>query len=237
MIPHDQQFVGKADASREASKSKELTFTPEQQKVADTMKQSGEVLENKVIDAREKAGQQLKQLKGKELVDAGWKQITVGAWETFKSRLKWAIGGGVAGGVTGALGGGGVMLALDRLGETEAPGSMTAIGGVTGGTLGALGGAKFGSLVGYETAGLTYNKMIAKTDQEKVRWYDWVAGNLGVFGLRRALRGKEIGKTGRLAKVAFETVFNPIAFGGLRKVATGFWEMGKDQYAKFKAKN
>lgn len=232
-MPKGPQFVG----SSEAPQKETFVLTPEQQQIADTMKKNGEKLEKIVLNAREHAAGKLKESKGKELVMAGLNQLTTGAWETFKSRLQWAVGGGVVGVATGALGGGTAMFALDRLSEFEAPGEMAALGVVAGGAIGALSGAKVGSLIGYETAGLKYNKTLAKTEQDKVRWYDWATGNLGVFGLRRLLRGKDIGRAGRIGVALFETVFNPIGVSGLRKVATGLFEMGKEKYAAFKAKN
>jgi len=231
--PSHPQFVG----SSETAKQPEFALSPEQQKVVDTMKQSGEKLEKTIVDAREKAGEKLQKLHGKELVKAGLNQVTVGAWETFKSRIKWAVGGGLVGGAVGALGAGGAMLALDRMSDLESPGEMMALGGVAGGMVGGLSGVGIGQLIGYETAGVKYNKAIAKTEQSKARWYDWAAGNLGVFGLRRLLRGKDIGKAGRIGVAVFETVFNPIGVSGLRNVAAGLYEMGKEKYAKFKAKS
>ncbi|MEK7533292.1 MAG: hypothetical protein AAB542_02550, partial [Patescibacteria group bacterium] len=71
-IPKGTQFVGQADArnlrAAEAAKPVDVKLSPEQTAVADVMKQSGQVLEEKIVDASEKAGEQLKKLQGKALV-------------------------------------------------------------------------------------------------------------------------------------------------------------------------
>lgn len=224
-IPKGSQLVGSADArtmkTSEAPKKTEVTPTPEQQQVVDTMKNSGEVLENNVLDAREKAAGQLKQLHGKELVDAGLKQMGHGVWETFKSELKWGISGAIVGSVAGAAGG-------YAIGRREEDGDVGIILGMMGGSLGGNYGRKAGQMVGFETAGLHYNKKIAtKQNLPTTKWYDWVVSNAGVIGTWRILKGKHIGAKGRAAESAFDMVFNPITVGGLRNVATGLWQMKK----------
>lgn len=240
------QFVGQADArnlrAAEAAKPVDVKLSPEQQQLADVMKQSGETLETKVVDARDKAAIQLKELHGKELVDAGLKQMGKGVWETFKSQLKWAVPSAILGSMIGGAaaelgtrklnslsGREDVVSRLSMVFDEYIP-PMSASDGqevrafVTG--LGFTGGAylggKAGAFVGYETAGLKYNKKIAsKENLPPTMWYDWVAGNVGSIGLRRLLRGK----VGLVGTLVIDEVINPITVGGLRNVAKGMWEM------------
>lgn len=252
-IPKDPQFVG----SSEAPKKEAFVLTAEQQQVTDTMKKSGEVLEHTMLDARERAAGQLKQLHGKELVDAGLKQMSHGVWETVKSQLKWGIGGGLIGAVAGGAFGYASNKIFEKTPEATAEllnkvgdgfdelrrigvdgelldrtqsgdfGPMLTVGGSV---LGGFGGGSFGGGIGWETAGLKYNKKIApKANLPSTKWYDWAISNAGVFGVNRLLRGKDIGRAGGIAKLVFHEVFNPITVGGLRNVATGLWQMGKGQ--------
>lgn len=243
------QFVGSADATREAPRSAEFTLTPEQKQVVEVMQQGGEKLENTILDAREAAGKKLQGLHGKELVDAGLKQMGHGAWETFKSQLKWGIGGGIAGAVGGAMAGrftggrfqemaqkssvtGPILDAADYDGlfkadlgaEDDMASFFTWGGAAVGGGL----GVPLGVVVGWETAGLKYNKKVApKKDLPPAKWYDWVISNAGIYGANQVLRGRNLGNVGGMMWNAFVELFNPISVGGIRNVAKGLWEMRK----------
>jgi hypothetical protein len=225
-IPINTQFVGKA----EAPKKEAFVVTPEQQKIVDGMKKSGEVLENTIVDAREKAAQELKRLHAKELVDAGFKQVGHGAWETLKSEVKGSIKGGLIGGTLGAVGLGAVGGIAGRDAE-----SAVVLGGA-GLLLGGTGGAGIGGLVGYETAGLKYNKTFQE-NQNKVRWYDWVGSHVGAFGLDYILGKMPNKRLSFIASIVNHNLVNPISFAGFRKVAEGLYTMGKGKYEQFKAKN
>lgn len=211
------QFVGQADArnlrAAEIAKPVDVTLSPEQQQVADVMKQSGQVLEKNILDASEKAGEQLQKLQGRALVNAGLKQMGYGAWESIKSEFKWGIGGALIGGVAGAA------KASATLGS-----DFISIGAI----MGASQGGGLGALVGYETAGLRYNKKVAPDrNLPKTEWYDWVAGNLSMVGLSALARGKVRGTAGSVMATAASLFTNPISIGGLRNVATGLWQMRK----------
>lgn len=248
--PSNPQFVGQADARESLSKD-EVVLTAEQKQVVEAMEQEGKKLEGGVLDAREKAAGELKKLQGKELIDAGLKQMGHGVWETVKSQVKWAIGGGlvgaVGGGLVGALSGRSLTQNADSrsalsnirniLGDDNmsalgmSPGSgressaLFAAAGISGG--GAFGGA-VGEAIGFESAGLGYNKRIAtKNNLPPTKWYDWVVSNAGLIGLRSLLRGRDTGRTGGVGMLILNEVLNPITVGGMRNVATGLWQMKK----------
>lgn len=245
--PSNPQFVGQADA-RESLPKDEVVLTAEQKQVVEAMQSAGKTLETAELDAREKTAGQLKKLQGKALVDAGLKQMGHGVWETVKSQVKWAIGGGlvgaVGGGLVGALSGRSLtqnadsrsalsnMLGNDNmsaLGMSSGSGmessALFATAGIAGG--GALGGG-VGEAIGFETAGLGYNKKIAtKNNLPPTKWYDWVVSNAGLIGLRSLLRGRDTGRTGGVGMLILNEVLNPITVGGMRNVATGLWQMKK----------
>lgn len=247
-IPKGTQFVGQADARNprvvEATKPVDVKLSPEQTAVADVMKQSGEVLENNVLDARDKAATQLKELHGKELRDAGLKQMGRGVWETFKSELKWGIPMYVLGAVGGAVGG--YARTRDLSTEAGREAYTTRLSQFTGkpvtpmsardaremqqfttGLLSGFGrdlGRHAGVFIGYETAGMKYNKKIAvKENLPSTKFVDWVVGNAANVGIQTLLKGR-IGFVGQLV---VNEVTNPITIGGLRNVATGLWQMRK----------
>ncbi|MBI5620546.1 hypothetical protein HY949_02090 [Candidatus Gottesmanbacteria bacterium] len=61
------QFVGQADGTKppsEALPKNEIELNAEQKQVVEVMKEEGQKLETAVLDAREKAAGQLKQLHG-----------------------------------------------------------------------------------------------------------------------------------------------------------------------------
>ncbi len=241
------QFVGQADASKlqaEAPIKAEFTISPEQQKVADVMKESGDKLADSVIEARARAAGKLQSLRGKELVDAGLKQMGRGAWETFKSELKWGIPMYILGTVGGATAGyAGVRGLRTEEGRQSLANSLsslsdepvplmsaeearsaqqfaTGLGATIGGTI----GKDVGVLLGYETAGLKYNKKIAvKENLPSTKFVDWVVGNAANVGIRTLLKGR----FGFVGQLVVNEVTNPITIGGLRNVATGMWQMRK----------
>lgn len=225
-VPTSPQFIGKADATREVGKPTEFTLSSEQQKIADTMKQNGETLEKSVIDARQKAGDQLKQLHGKELVRAGLRQMGHGVWETVKAKIKWGLGLGIAGGVVGNFGGDRSRAAIRSMLYTFFPDYGSASEASEGAVLGIL----TGGVVGLETAGITYNRKIAaKKNLPTTKWYDWAISNTGLLSLEMLTRGKEIGMVADISRVMFNTFFNPISVGGLRTALYGLWKTGKGQ--------
>lgn len=218
-IPKGTQFIGQADARKlhtERVKPAETKLSPEQQKVAEVMKESGEVLEKKVVDAREEAGKKLQGLHGKELVDAGKKQMVRGLLDTVKAQVKWAIGGGIIGATLGAAGsrvsGGDMHDAAGLLGATWASGSA-AIGGEV-------------------SAPLAYNKKVAGSQElTKVGWSDWLIS----VGARFAIGTPITLLTMRYLPLAavqleshvFQAILNPITVRGLRNVMTGLRELKK----------
>lgn len=197
------QFVGSADATREAGNPAEFTLSPEQQAIADVLKQQGEMLEKTIVDARQKAGEKLKELKGKELVKAGLKQMGIGVLETMKAQIKWGFAGGmlgsVLGGHLGILSGwivgniphGDIQGTLGVLREkfnnslwlpedNQTFGAL--LGGAGGGALGALIGLGSGIQIGYETSGVAYNKLAEVKGMPPAKWYDWALSH-GVLSL------------------------------------------------------
>lgn len=246
-IPKGTQFVGQADASKlkqEAPVKGEFTISPEQQKVADVMKESGDKLADSVIEARARAAGKLQSLRGKELVDAGLKQMGRGAWETFKSELKWGIPMYILGAAGGAVTGyastrefgteQGRQAVADRLSSisdrpvnpptAEQGRSVQQFTTGLGATIGADIGKDVGVFLGYETAGLKYNKKIAvKENMPSTKFVDWVVGNAANVGIRTLLKGR----FGFVGQLVVNEVTNPITIGGLRNVATGMWQMRK----------
>ena len=197
---NDPHFVGSADASisksPETSQKEKFTLTSEQKQVADVMKESGEKFEKNVIDAREKAAGKLKELRGKELVDAGARQMGHGVLETVKAQLIGVPVFGLLGGIAGGLFGkeidgsmpsgfmeplkviGGEFVGSDsdfsRINEvlgyeafptssarssSRGDSSVTTAGGAVGG---GIFGMNVGAFLGFEMAGIDYNKKLRK---------------------------------------------------------------------------
>lgn len=201
----------------------EVKLTPEQQRAVDAMGKEGADLERAELDARGKAAGQLKQLHGKELVDAGLKQMGHGVWETVKGEVKGIVVGGALGGVGGAVSLGALGGIADRTAES------VAIGAASGAFAGTAFGALAGGALGYETAGIGYNrKVTSKENLPPVHWYDWLIshGSGAVLNLF-------IGRVARSPKTAAQASFvlgqliNPISAGGIRNVVTGLWQMRK----------
>lgn len=206
---------------REAEASGELAFNAEQKQVVDVMEQEGKKLEGAVLDAREQAAGRLKQLHGRELVDAGLKQMGHGVWETVKGEVKGAIGGGILGGITGGVSLGALGYVADRTAESAAIGAAS--GAFAGSTLGALAGGA----LGYETAGIGYNRKVARRENlPPARWYDWLISH-GSGALLNLLVGRVARSPVTAARVSFVLgqLINPISAGGMRNVATGLWQM------------
>lgn len=207
-LPKNAQFVASADArnphTSETVGKAEVALSPEQQRVFDSLKQRGEALEQAELDARGNAAKKLKELHGKELVDAGLKQMGHGVWETAKSQATWELGGVLIGGLMGLNMGaaagflmGNVPHELVQKGFADIRSNLSvyaswmpasnealgmAIGGVAGSGTGAFIGSGTGSFIGYETAGLQYNKIAEKKGLPPTKWYDWIAAN-GMLGL------------------------------------------------------
>lgn len=225
------QFVGQADASKlhqEAPVKGEFTISPEQQKVADVMKESGQVLEEKIVDASAKAGERLKKLQGKELVDAGLKQMGHGVWETVKRQVVWGLGAGILGGVVGEAAGERGRSVNNRILDMIASGTSDRAFETSNAAVGSAVGIMMGNIIGTETAGLAYNKKVApKKNLPPTKWYDWAISNVGMLGTILLTRGREMSRVGAVAQGIFLEVFNPITVGGMRNVATGLWEMRK----------
>lgn len=247
--PSNPQFVGQADGRKaEAPVMDEFTLSPEQQHVVDVMQSAGKKLEGAELDAREKAADGLKQLQGKELVDAGFKQMGHGVWETVKSQVKWAAGGGLITGVGLGFIGGSTWILMNQSEESrrsefaslsdddlssllglsrDRSGSLGKAVKVSGYT-GVIAGAQVGEAIGFQAAGLEYNKNVAtKNNVPPARWYDWVASNVGLTGLKMLIDGRGLGTAGEIGKYVLSDIFNPITVGGMRNVATGLWQMKK----------
>ena len=93
---------------------------------------------------------------------------------------------------------------------------------------GAILGAQVGEAIGFQTAGLEYNKNVAtKNNLPLAKWYDWVASNIGLTGLKMLVDRRGLGSTGEIGKYVLSDMFNPIAVGGMRNVVTGIWQMRK----------
>lgn len=248
--PSDPQFVGQADGtrSREASSNEEIVMNAEQQQVVDVMQRAGKKLEDAELGAQETAAGKLKELHGKELVDAGVNMMGRGVWETVKSQLKWTVGGGLVGALVGGIGGGiagpsvmkneeikdFVTFVLDKKGIPFVPDiknrdfkdrkylskAGAAIGAYLGGTSGLRSGTSF--------ATLEYNWEIAdKNNLPKTQWVDYLIGQAGLGGLALLLNKRKAGNFGRAGLFVMSELFNPITLGGMRNVATGLWQMRK----------
>ncbi len=244
--PSNPQFVGQADARKsEVPVTDEFTLFPEQQQVVDVMEKAGAKLETLELDGREKAAGELKKLQGKELVDAGLKQMGHGVWQSVKSRFFWGVGGALVGAVSGGVYGSIVgqsdtdrdaslnrrvkeyadmkTVMTDEVRELYRRQGVTIDRIFKGMDLGAVAG----SYVGFETSGVHYNKKIAvKNNLPPAKWYDWIIGN-GVFGLTEIASNKSNGIASSVGLVLLQYVFNPITVGGMRNVATGLWQMKK----------
>ncbi len=220
MSEKSPQFVGTADASKvrdEALKKADVKLSPEQQKVSDVMTESGEKLVDNVVDAREAAGQKLQGLHGKELVEAGKKQMIRGIVDTVKTQAKWAIPLAI---IMGGIG----------VGRGRHKGRDVALffGGV-----GAAAGAGLGYGIGYEVAPLRFNKQIkGNLEMSKVGVSDYIISHTASFGIN-ALMTFATMRFPRLWAVASATgiiatdALNPITVRGLRDVIKGSREMKK----------
>ncbi len=207
----------------EAMTNKEAALSPEQQQAVDAMAREGQKIESAVLDAREKADGKLKHLQAKELVDAGLKQMGHGVWETVKAELK----GGVIGGVAGGIGGGAVLGTLGGIADRTAESAL--IGATSGAAAGGVFGSLIGLTLGYETAGIGYNRTVAREKQlPPARWYDWLIshGSGAVLNLltARVIRSP---RAGAWTSLIIGQVVNPITAGGLRNVVNGLWHMRK----------
>lgn len=222
--PSNPQFVGQADAtrSREALPKDEFVLNAEQKQVVEVMQSAGKELETAELDAREKAAGELKQLHGKELVDAGLKQMGHGVWETVKGEIKGIIGGGLRGGIGGAIG-------FGIIGMTTGSGENAVALAGQGAGVGSLIGATVGGVLGYETAGIKYNRTTAIAEKlPLVRWYDWISSHGSGFLLNLLIgRVAKNPITAARASFAVSQVINPISVGGIRNVVKGLWEMRK----------
>lgn len=247
---NDIQLIGTSDATKNASEALpkvEVVLNAEQKQVVDVMQIAGKKLENAELGAREAAAGQLKQLHGKELVDAGLKQMGHGVWETVKSQAKWAIGGGLVGalGLSFITGPASLLakqddvfrdLFIGRLDDEQLSGiGMSRSGsGSLGKVLkssmitGADLGGTLGEFIGFETAGLEYNKKVAaKNNLPPVKWFDWVISNVGLTTLDLAIGARNIGWVGRAGRYILNEAFNPVTVAGARAVGKGLWEMRK----------
>jgi len=221
-IPKSTQFVGSADArgalAREAAPKDEFKLNPEQQKVADVMKESGEKLVDGVVDAKEAAGQKLQGLHGKELVDIGKKQITRGMIDSVRAQVAWGLSGGLIGALVG------------RNIPTHGDGGI--VNGNMSGDLARSFGFGAASLRN-EFQPLIYNKKMKKTGElPTVRWSDWFWSE----GIRSAIQfpltllalGGNISYGVNYAVQTLNNVIlNPTVVGGLRRFKTGMQEMKK----------
>lgn len=229
-IPRGTQFVGQADARRvqpEVPKKAEFTPSPEQQQIADAMKESGDKLMNDVVEAKEAAGEKLQGLHGKELREAGKKQMVKGITETLKSELRWGIPLAILSGVGGASLGS--VLALHEGGQVRQVALVAAGGAALGGIMGGV----MGTGIGYEAAGLRYNKKVATTpEMSRVKFSDYVISHAGNAGLS-VLLGILAFRFPRLTIPAVAAVgvsmevFNPTTVRGLRDFIKGGSEMKK----------
>lgn len=220
------QFFG----SSEAPKPKEFVLSPEQQQVADTMKQSGEKLEKTVVDARERAGEKLQELRGKELVDAGMRQMGHGVLETIKSQLIGMPFFGLLGGVAGGFFGSELSSAASNidsiLGGDVMPSYSTEKGStvlnIAGAIAGGYAGVGTGAIMGFEMAAIDYNKKVApKENLPKVKFIEWIASNVGVIAIRSVIRNNT-------TRFILSEAFNPISVSGLFNTATGLLQMGRE---------
>lgn len=251
--PSNPQFVGQGDASkqsREALPKDEFVLNAEQKQVVDVMQTAGKELESAELGARETAAGKLKELHGKELVDAGVNMMRRGVWEGVKSRLLWGIGGSLIGAVAGGLYGSvvgkseeyrqanleEVQSGFDGLNmpiDEPVKDFLSTRAGVIASKMieGAGVGTAAGGIIGFETSGLHYNKNIAaKNNLPPVKWYDWVISN-GVFGLTSfALYKNNLTARNAGAGIA-QLAFNPVTVAGMRAVGKGLWEMRTPQRA------
>ncbi len=247
----DIQLIGTSDATKpmsEALPKDELVLNPEQKAVVEVMQGAGKNLEAAELGAREKAAGGLKELHGKELVDAGVNMMGRGVWETVKSQAKWAIGGGLVGAIVGGIGGGVagpsvmkneeikdfVTFVLDKKGIPFVPDinkrdfkdrkymgkAGAAIGAYLGGTSGLRSGTSF--------ATLEYNWEIAdKNNLPKTGWIDFVISQAGLGGVVLLGKNRKLGNLGSVGFFVMTELLNPITVGGMRNVATGLWQMRK----------
>lgn len=234
---YSPQFVGQADATREAGKPAEFALTPEQRQVVDVMQQSGEKFTKKMLRESEKARQKLQRLRGKELVEAGMKKVGLGlgiGWATetagkfTANRLPQKAGTW--------LGKQGDKL-MNWLGSRPDEGSgavnptLELSRSIQNGLL-ALGyedftragpdfwksdiGPNIGNVAGVELSGPVYRLLTGKANLPKLRWYEWVVGQAGAF-----LPSKTTMHIKR-----FELNFvNPVTVSGLFNVAQGLYDM------------
>lgn len=223
------QFIGQADARKfgvENKKPQEFQVSPEQQQVVDVMKNSAEVMEDKILEARDQAGKQLKELHGQALVNAGVKQMGRGIWETFKKQVTYGLGLGIVGGFVGNFGGSDVRRIGRNILDVEDPRirTMTRSNAVVG----SAAGITIGRYLGYEVAGLSYNKNVAnQKNLPQVKWYDWAVSNAGLVGVTM-LRNRHLDSNALTVMHGLgTTIFNPITIGGLRNTMIGLWEMRK----------
>lgn len=211
-IPRGTQFVGQADArkSSEAPKPREFPVSPEQQRLADALEKNTAVLEKTITAAREKAGDQLKKLTGREMVAVGWQQFKTGMVENVKHQVVSMVKGGVLG-----AGGG-------PLSHVVYPELMHASSAKQAARGGALIGAGVGSIWGWESGWRSYNKVAKQEGLPETKWFDWALSN--VFVANIAVR-QPVGRLKIGAALLAVELFNPNTFGALRTMATGIAKM------------
>lgn len=213
----DPQFVGEADATKpmsEAPPTKEFELNIDQQQVLSAMDREGKILEVLVARQRAKAGKKLKTLHGKELVEAGTKQMAYGVIETVKNEAKEALIDGLAGaGIAGML-----TLARGHNSQLASRNLRT----------GAQYGALIGLLTGYGKAGIEYNRGVAREKHlPPARLFDWatslvVNANIGlVLELTTLPRPVKV-----ISSQVLTQILNPITMGRIRNITKGFLEMG-----------
>lgn len=216
----------------------------------DIMKKGGELSRQQLGEAVVKAGEQLQQLHGKELVQAGLTKMGLGlgiGWTTetlgalFMKRTGDKIAQRIGPHVDKAwqelpdhlheyFSDVDVNEMHDAIGQFNHAMYSEGMENITDALIKSneLFAPSFGKFGGGELTSPIYGLLTRKTNLPKLRFFEWVIGQFGSFFRHKT--------TLRIKRFELNVV-NPVTVSGFLNVAKGLFDMGKEQHAKFKAKN
>ena len=240
------QFVGQADARnnapKETQKSNEFSISPEQKLVAEAIHNGADTASKQLTVARAEAGKKLQGLHGKELVVAGLKKVGLGLGIGWASEAVGSLLLKKPGRRIGGFAGAQADVFYENL-MSEAPAfedldefqsmmreELPRFRGLllgdeysnlaqVGFDVGEQMGKDTGKFLGTEVSGGVYSMLTRKSQLPKLRWYDWILGQVGA--LMPQLTTIHIKR--------FElNLVNPTTVSGLLNVAKGITDMVKN---------
>lgn len=214
----DQVFYANSNAQKvemkpdmDTPERADMPVSSEQKKVLEAVIGAADTARKAHIQAEQKAGEQLKELRAKKLVALGMKKIGIGAglgFVTEKLGDKLGFELGYRSGAASA----GPDEPVHDIGDVLRNATKRVSGGMASGIAGSL----LGEFLGFESTGPIYNATVArnKSEQEKIRWYETIIGQAGYF------MPLDVGKVS-------VRLLNPVTASGLKDIAIGLWQMGR----------